>query len=76
MMQLGFAAILDRASSELLPMEERNHFPSELRVSSEMFALLARVRQSETKNGLPLLLLGIPVKEQADLSADQILVVK
>jgi hypothetical protein len=67
----GVADFLDRASSELLRLEEQNDFPAGLRVHPEMFDLMAGLRKKELDEGFPLLVLGLPVAPEASLGADE-----
>jgi len=67
----GFADILDRASHELLRLEEENRFPHALCVHPAMFEMMADVRRKELDQGYPLLVLGLPVSAEAALDADE-----
>lgn len=66
----GFANILDRASSELLTLEEQRQFPSGMQVAPQMFALMTQVRKREMDLGFPLLVLGLSVAPDASLGPD------
>lgn len=65
----GFAHFLDRASTELLRLEEENRLPEGLQVHPAMYELMAGVRRRELADGYPLLVLGLPVEADEALSA-------
>lgn len=64
----GLADFFDKACTELLEMEERNHFPAQLRVHPETYDLLASLRQRELRNGYGLVILGLPVERTTALA--------
>ncbi|GAA4536836.1 hypothetical protein [Pseudonocardia xishanensis] len=63
-------ALLDKAGAPLLQLEEDGIFPSKLRLSSEVYDSLVRLRYRELEHGNPLVLLGTQVVEDASLSRD------
>lgn len=67
----GFADFLDRASTELLRMEEQNRLPDGIRVHPDMYEMLAAARRRELEDGFPLIVLGMPVQADAALGAEE-----
>jgi hypothetical protein len=65
------SGILDAASAHLLAMEEAGMFPDELRVSSDVHASFARLRQRDLARGVPLLVLGVEVTADPALGRDE-----
>ena len=65
------AALLDAASAQLLRLEENGEFPSELRVSADTYASLARPRGRELAGGHRLIVLGAAVVPDPTLRAGQ-----
>ncbi|MDZ7931758.1 MAG: hypothetical protein U5N21_17600 [Rhodococcus sp. (in: high G+C Gram-positive bacteria)] len=52
---------LSDASRTLLAFEESGIYPSELRVHSELYSSVAHLRSRELSQGVPLMVLGIPL---------------
>lgn len=67
--------VLNKASERLLPLEESGHFASELRVPSSAFHSFEHLRKRELDNGLPLIVLGALLVEDASLASDEIRVI-
>lgn len=70
-MSTWISGILDAASAHLLAMEEAGTFPDELRVSSDVYASFARLRQRDLARDVPLLVLGVEVTADPALSGDE-----
>jgi len=75
MTRVGLAQFFDEACTELLAMEERNHFPSRLRVHPDTYDLLASLRSRELRDGFDLVILGLPVEQTASLAPGEFRVV-
>lgn len=67
MRSIGFATLLDKASTELLRMEEESRLPSAMRVHPDMYGVMADIRKREIADGFPLLVLGMPVRPDDSL---------
>lgn len=70
-MTAWISGVLDAASARLLALEEAGGFPGELRVSGDVYATFAQLRQRDLARGLPLLVLGVEVTADPDLSGDE-----
>ncbi|MFD3583767.1 hypothetical protein [Streptomyces sp. NPDC058683] len=66
-------SVLDQASAQLLALEDVGLHPTELRVSSPVYRSFLRLRHRELADGSPLLVLGTPVAEDPQLTADAFL---
>ncbi|MFE2969223.1 hypothetical protein ACFXKC_37210 [Streptomyces sp. NPDC059340] len=66
-------SVLDNAGAKLLALGEVGLFPTELRVSSDVYNSFARSRHRELSDGPPLLVLGTAVAEDPQLTADDFL---
>ena len=75
MTRVGLADFFDKACTELLEMEERNHFPARLRVHPQTYDLLASLRSRELQDGFDLVILGLPVERMASLAPGEFHVV-
>jgi hypothetical protein len=60
--------MLDAASERLLTLEESGRHATELRVSSDLYAALTRLRKRELDEHLPLLVLGTLTVEDPELA--------
>lgn len=70
-MTAWISGVLDAASAHLLAMEEAGMFPDELCVSSDVYASFTRLRQRDLDRGMPLLVLGVEVKEDPALNGEE-----
>ncbi|MFF7886679.1 hypothetical protein ACH40F_35515 [Streptomyces sp. NPDC020794] len=66
-------SVLDNAGAKLLALGEVGLFPTELRVSSDVYNSFERLRHRELSDGTPLLVLGTAVAEDPQLTADDFL---
>lgn len=71
MQRYGFADFLDRASTELLRMEEQNRLPDGIRVHPALYEMMADIRRRELDEGYPLMVLGMAVEPDAALEAHE-----
>jgi hypothetical protein len=67
----GFANFLDRASTELLRMEEQNSLPDGISVHPALYEMMAVIRRRELDDGYPLIVLGMTVQADAALQTHE-----
>jgi hypothetical protein len=68
------AALLDNAGADMLALEEKEKYPSELRVSAAIYRSFAHLRRRELDAGYPLLVLGATVVLDTRLEPDEFVI--
>ena len=76
MAEIQFSNLLDRASGDLLRMEEQKSAPVGLRVHPDMYAAMSALRRKEMDYGCPLLVLGLPVLPEETLGLEDYRIVR